>query len=43
MGDPECQTILPRLKTDFLRVINSCVESKLDSINLDWDDKKVFV
>ena len=40
MGDPECQTILPRLKTDFLRVINSCVESKLDSINLDWDDKK---
>ena len=40
MGDPECQTILPRLKTDFLRVINSCVESKLGSINLDWDDKK---
>ncbi len=40
MGDPECQTILPRLKTDFLKVINSCVENNLDSINLEWDDEK---
>ena len=40
MGDPECQTILPRLKTDFFQVINSCVESNLDSINLEWDDEK---
>ena len=40
MGDPECQTILPRLKTDFLKVINSCVEKNLDSINLEWDDRK---
>ena len=40
MGDPECQTILPRLKTDFLKVINSCVENNLESINLDWDDEK---
>tara|TARA_B100001121_G_scaffold308453_1_gene332493 strand:+ start:850 stop:2112 length:1263 start_codon:yes stop_codon:yes gene_type:complete len=40
MGDPECQTILPRLKTDFFKVINSCVENNLDSINLEWDDEK---
>ncbi|GIR30464.1 MAG: phosphoribosylamine--glycine ligase [Candidatus Neomarinimicrobiota bacterium] len=40
MGDPECQTILPRLKTDFLKVINSCVEKNLDSIDLEWDDRK---
>jgi phosphoribosylamine--glycine ligase len=40
MGDPECQTILPRLKTDFLKVINLCVESNLDSINLEWDNEK---
>ena len=40
MGDPECQTILPRLKTDFLKVINSCVENNLDTINLEWDNKK---
>ena len=40
MGDPECQTILPRLKTDFLKVVNSCVERNLDSVNLEWDEKK---
>ncbi len=40
MGDPECQTILPRLKTDFFKVIISCVENNLNSINLEWDDEK---
>ena len=40
MGDPECQTILPRLKTDFLEVIESCVNNNLDSINIEWDDEK---
>ena len=36
MGDPECQTILPKLKNDFLSLINDCVEGKLDQINLEW-------
>ena len=40
MGDPECQTILPRLKTDFLKVINTCVENNLNSINLEWNEEK---
>ena len=40
MGDPECQTILPKLKTDFLEVINACVKKNLDSINLIWDNNK---
>ncbi len=40
MGDPECQTILPRLKTDFFKVITSCVENNLNSIKLEWDDDK---
>ena len=43
MGDPECQTILPKLKTDFFEIINSCVNKDLNSINIDWDKKKVFV
>ncbi len=42
MGDPECQTILPRLKTDFLKVINAVVEKKLDKINLEWDEDKAL-
>ena len=40
MGDPECQTILPKLKTDFLKLINACVSNNLNSINLEWHDDK---
>ena len=25
MGDPECQTLLPKLKTDFLSIIEKCI------------------
>ena len=40
MGDPECQTILPKLKTDFLKLIKACVNNNLNSINLEWHDDK---
>ena len=40
MGDPECQTILPRLKTDFGTIIDACIKKKLDLINLEWDNQK---
>ena len=40
MGDPECQTILPRLKTDFLEVIDATINKKLGSINLEWFEEK---
>jgi len=40
MGDPECQTILPVLNTDFLEIINSCCEKKLQNIKIEWDNKK---
>ncbi len=40
MGDPECQTILPRLNTDFADIIWSCANQKLDEINLEWDHNK---
>ena len=44
MGDPECQTILPKLKTDFIKLINACVNNNLSSINLEWyDDKSLCV
>ena len=40
MGDPECQTILPKLKTDFAEVVQACVNQNLDSINLEWHEDK---
>ena len=40
MGDPECQTILPKLNTDFCEIINSCCEGKLKEVKIDWNDKK---
>ena len=40
MGDPECQTILPRLKTDLAEVILACVNKKLASLNLKWSKEK---
>ncbi len=40
MGDPECQTILPKLKTDFGSIIEACVTEKLSSLNLKWSDDK---
>ena len=40
MGDPECQTILPRLKTDLCKIINACVTEKLNTINVEWYEEK---
>ncbi len=40
MGDPECQTILPRVRTDLGDIINACVTENLSSVNIEWSDKK---
>ena len=40
MGDPECQTILPKLKTDLSQIFISCCNGKLDKIDIEWIDKK---
>ena len=36
MGDPECQVILPRLKSDLLEVINYAVKNELHKIKIKW-------
>ena len=44
MGDPECQTLLPKLKTDFSKIIKNCIEQKLHEIKIEWhDDKSICV
>ena len=40
MGDPECQTILPILKSDLLDIILACCDEKLEKVNIDWRNKK---
>ena len=44
MGDPECQTILPKLKNDFIDVVNACVNKDLKSLDLKWyEDKSLCI
>ena len=40
MGDPECQVILPRLKTDLVKIIKKTTENKLNKINIEWRKTK---
>ena len=44
MGDPECQTLLPKLKTDFSVIINKCIEQKLHDLSIEWyNDKSICI
>ncbi len=40
MGDPECQTILPKLETELLDIILSICDQNLDKLNIQWNKKK---
>ncbi|MGY9001851.1 MAG: phosphoribosylamine--glycine ligase [Rhodospirillales bacterium] len=38
-GDPECQPLMMRLKSDLLEALVACAEGRLDKIKLDWYDE----
>ncbi|MEC9092635.1 MAG: phosphoribosylamine--glycine ligase [Planctomycetota bacterium] len=39
-GDPECQPLLMRMKTDLLQVINATVDADLETLDeLEWDPR----
>ena len=40
MGDPECQVILPRLKTDLIKIFNNAVSNKLGKMKIVWKKHK---
>ena len=40
MGDPECQVILPRLKSDLLKIIYLSVNNKLKKAKINWKKEK---
>ena len=40
MGDPECQVILPRLKTDIVKIFLNTLKKKLKETKIVWHKKK---
>jgi len=40
MGDPECQTILPLLKTDLIDICIACCDEKIEKLNIKWSEEK---
>lgn len=40
MGDPECQVILPRLNSDFIKIIHNAVIDNLRKVNIKWKKEK---
>ena len=40
MGDPECQVILPRLKSDLVKIIDAAVNNRLEKVKIKWKQKK---
>ena len=39
MGDPECQVLMMRLKTDLLEIIDCATKNKISSLKIEWKDK----
>lgn len=37
-GDPEAQVVLPRMKNDIIDVMEACVEGRLDTVDLQFED-----
>ena len=40
MGDPECQVILPRLKTDFVKIVLKVIKNSLNNLKIKWKKDK---
>ena len=44
MGDPECQTLLPKLKTDFSVIVKRSIDQTLDELDIEWhNDKSICI
>lgn len=37
-GDPEAQVVLPRMKNDIVEVMEACIDGRLDTIELQFED-----
>ena len=39
-GDPETQSVLPRLQTDLVEIMNACIEGRLADTPICWDARQ---
>lgn len=39
-GDPECQPIMMRMKSDIVPVLEAVIEDRLDSVEVEWEERK---
>lgn len=42
LGDPECQVLMMRLKTDLLKIIIACKKKQIDKLAIKWSNKKAI-
>ncbi len=42
-GDPETQVILPRIKNDFIDLIESAITGNLDKVRIEFDQENKFI
>lgn len=39
-GDPETQSVLPRLQTDLVAIMQACIDGTLDQLDIKWDPRQ---
>ncbi|MBI3784241.1 MAG: phosphoribosylamine--glycine ligase [Deltaproteobacteria bacterium] len=38
-GDPECQPLMMRLRSDVVELMEACIDGRLDQVRVDWDPR----
>jgi phosphoribosylamine---glycine ligase len=38
-GDPECQALLVRLKSDLVPLMDACIDGRLSAASVEWDER----
>jgi phosphoribosylamine---glycine ligase len=38
-GDPECQPLMLRLKSDLVQLMDACIDGRLNEVRVEWDER----